>query len=768
MNIKKTTLQKSKYYNKLIILIVYFILFLLPCRFSGNEIENNYPCFAGSVYEGKIKKFHKNQWKVLPIRSEKEYKKGMTGGEAEQHLHGIARCLSKPDYIYLSHDVSGAWRSTNAGKTWHKTLDKGLYANKCQSIEVDPANPDIVFLIADNAWNRLAKDYKGLYRSINGGEDWELVLQTETNYDPKIHRIFRHNIAYDPTSAIGNKVQRWYAAFAGNGIFRSDDGGKSWPRKRLSSLRGHSIVYAITPHPKDGKTLYVATNKGFYISYSRGKNLKPTGNLPTGHISSIAVNIKNPHIVYIALKGKGLYRSTDNGKSFSMIKKFDTARVFINPGYPEIIYLTGLKSNTIISHDNGKTWYDDMETIPAPGLGRDGNLKSQLIKKLGKIIPPLRKRTKGSWKSRIAGELSGIVPNPENPDEAVAYSRATIWKTTDGGKTFKDSSTLFTGFAWGWSNSGAAFDLFDKNRFAFFNFDVGMTITNNGGKYFELRNKNISDWFRKGIISWIGTYSGAFQPVKGSKIIVASVGDYWRTQLMRSEDEGKTWNLIENLEENNNFFISFNYEKPNIVYAGNKISHDAGKTFTNINFGEYSERKPQVIGMCHSYPDTIYAIDKSRKIILKSDNTGKTWQKYANPGWKFSRMDSRPTFTVAPNNPDIIYTLDKTGDLATFNGRSWKSLNALKSAFGENPAHFARGNFIRAVTLDPGNPDIIYAGMAASGISHIWRSKDSGKTWQNITCNLARTGIGAISVNPHTGDIFTGSSKGTWILQDLK
>ena len=141
------------------------------------------------------------KWRTLPIRSQQEFEQGLPGGEGEQHLHSIARCLYHPKYIYLSHDVGGAWKSIDAGETWHKCSDAGLFLPFGQSIQVDPHNPDLVFLIVDNSYNWLAQAYEGLYRSTNGGVDWQLVLHTDVNYNSGIHRIYRHNIDYDLSSA---------------------------------------------------------------------------------------------------------------------------------------------------------------------------------------------------------------------------------------------------------------------------------------------------------------------------------------------------------------------------------------------------------------------------------------------------------------------------------------------------------------------------------------------------------------------------------------
>ncbi|MDY6934454.1 MAG: hypothetical protein SVZ03_09565 [Spirochaetota bacterium] len=672
------------------------------------------------------------RWRVLPIRSEEEYDQGKIGGEAEQHPHSIARSRSNPDIIYLSHDVAQLWKSVDAGETWEKPLGIGLWLNNGQSIEVDPVDPNTVFFIVAHSYNWLAEDYEGLYRSLDAGETWEFVLQTDTNYDSGIHRIHRHNIAYDLASVGIDSANRWYAAFPDNGLFRSDDGGSNWTL--ASSLAGHSIVYAVEAHPSDGQTLYLASSEGLFVSFDQGADLQVLGDLPNGAVSSIAIHPQNPQTIYTTIKGDGLYRSSNGGANFIEIRDFDASRVFINHGHPDVLYLVGISDNTITTHDGGMTWIEDMVTEPAPGLGRGG-----------------------SWKSRIAGELSGIVPNPNDPDEAVAYSRATLWKTTDGGHIFADSSTLFTGFAWSWWNKGAAFDPYNPERIAFFNCDVGMVITHNEGDFFEQRNAQAWDWYSSGYISWIGTYAGAIQPVPDSVIIVASVGGYFDTQLMRSTDEGETWELV-TTESEQNLFIAFHPDESSLVYAGNKISYDAGETFENVDFGQYNNYSPSILGMCLSDPDTIYAMDSGRYRILRSDDRGLNWYLYVQPGWRFRRLDSLPTFAVDPVDCDKIYTLFSDYDLAIFNGIEWRSTGVLGLSGGEE-----LGNFVRSVAIDPDNSDVIYAGMSASGGPCIFRSLDGGLTWEDITYNQPRTGVNAMAVNPHTSELYRGSAFGTWI-----
>jgi len=673
-------------------------------------------------------------WRVLPIRSEEEFNLGMIGGEATQHMHGIARSASNPDIIYTAHDVGQIWKSTDAGETWKNPLGKNLSLICGQSIEVDPVNPNIVFVIVAHVWNWLAEDYEGLYRSKDGGDTWEFVLPTETNF---INSGYKHNIAYDPASTTPSGASRCYVAFPENGLYRSEASGDNWIL--VSSLAGHAILHAIKTHPTDGQAVYLASSQGLFISNSRGENLQPLGNLPAGEVSSVEINPQDPNVIYATVKGQGLYRSQDAGGIFSLLRSFDASRVFINPGYPDVIYLVGTSSNAVISHDGGDTWIENMETVPAPGLGRPGS----------------------GWLGKIVGALTGIVPNPNDPNEGVAFSRATFWKTTDGGHTFVDSSTLFTGFAWSSWNDGIAFDPFNPDRFATFNCDVGPVITNNASDYFYKRQdgREAWRWYTEGLIPFLGTHAGDFQPVPDSQIMVASIGLYRRTQLMRSTDAGRNWELVTQGSENidKHLFIGFNTNDPNIVYAGDKISYDAGQTFSHVDFGSFNTYDPYIIGMCLSNPDTIYALDQDLYRIFRSDDRGVTWRLYAQPGWRFRRLDSQPTFAVDPVDCNKVYTL-KNYDLAVFNGKVWRDTGVLALAGGSELK-----NFIRSVTVDPNNSSIIYAGMYAAGISNLWRSQDNGYTWEDISYNLPRCGVAAMAVNPHTGELLVGSPFGTWV-----
>lgn len=106
------------------------------------------------------------------------------------------------------------------------------------------------------------------------------------------------------------------------GLFRSEDDGHSWKKITLSAKQPNFDIMAVTPDPKDPKTLYVATHEaGVFKSSDAGTTWKEINSGlggPDVHGLAIDPNDGKLHAL-VRDKGEGVYRSTNGGGKWSRV-----------------------------------------------------------------------------------------------------------------------------------------------------------------------------------------------------------------------------------------------------------------------------------------------------------------------------------------------------------------------------------------------------------------------------------------------------------------
>ncbi len=228
-------------------------------------------------------------------------------------------------------------RSADWGRTWQKTndgiryaADSGLSVKRIWHIRPGRlSEPGVVYAGVDPA---------GLFRSSNGGAAWEEVLglnrhPTRDKWTPGAGGMILHTILLPPENP-----ERIYVAISAAGVFRSDDGGKSW-QPRNKNTRADFLpttfpevgqcVHKLVLAPGSADLLYQQNHCGVYRSESAGDDWADISKgLPSRFGFPMAVHPRDSRMIWalphvgaefrVFPKGAVVaYRSTNGGRTWS-------------------------------------------------------------------------------------------------------------------------------------------------------------------------------------------------------------------------------------------------------------------------------------------------------------------------------------------------------------------------------------------------------------------------------------------------------------------
>ena len=237
----------------------------------------------------------------------------------------------------------------------------------------------------------------GVWKTINAGTTWTPIFDKESVYSIGCVTIDPNN-----TSVIwvgtGENVGGRHVGY-GDGVYRSEDGGKSW---KNIGLNDSEHISKIIIHPDDSNTLWVASQgplwrkggqRGLYKSTDGGKNFtRVLGNQEWTGVTDILIDPRDPNTLYAATwdrhrtvaayigggPGTGIHRSYDGGETWTELTtglptsnkgKLGIALSYQNP---DVIYaaieLDKRSGGVFRSEDRGSTWKKMSDTV-AGGTG---------------------------------------------------------------------------------------------------------------------------------------------------------------------------------------------------------------------------------------------------------------------------------------------------------------------------------------------------------------------------------------------------------------
>jgi photosystem II stability/assembly factor-like uncharacterized protein len=586
----------------------------------------------------------------------------------------------------------------------------------------------------------------------------------------------------------------FYIAAVNGGVWKTTDTGNTW--QPIFDAQDTGSVGAVAVAPSDPNVIYVgsgeglqrpdlATGDGVYKSTDAGKTWTHLGLPDAQQITAILVDPKDANRLYVAVQGhpygpskeRGVFRSTNGGQSFEKIlykdENIGAADLAFDPGKAQTIYavlwaarvapweirsgesFVAPGSGLYKSTDGGNNWRQLTRGLPSSddgGLGRMGvavapsqpnRVYASVEAKKGAGV--YRSDDGGeSWSlinsdRRIGGRgpgAMGIAVAPDNPD-VIYVANTTTWKSSDAGKTFVG----FRGAPGGddyqriWISS-------EHPQIIALSSDQGAVITVNSGASW-------SNWYNQPTAQFYHVTTDNRFPywVYGAQQESGSAGTMSRSDY--GEITFREWHSVGVFEYG---YIAVDPLDSNILYGARltrtnqALGEVADVTPEPVRRGEYRYDRTLPVAFSPVDPKALYF---AANVLFKSTDGGNSW-KVISPDLARSSYDTPPNLGVfAAYDPEkgkhrgVIYAVAPSFKDAntiwagTDDGLIYITQDAGKSWQNVTPPElkpWSKVSIIEASHFDAGTA---YAAINSFRLddlrAHIYRTRDFGKSWTEIT-----------------------------------
>ncbi len=453
----------------------------------------------------------------------------------------------------LAYDGVGVYKSTDEGNSWKF---KGLTGvGSIGKVVTNPTNSEEVYVAAmgylfENNVER------GVYRSQDGGDNWEQILFVSDSTGAI-------DLAIDPTNsdvlyaAMWERTRRLSKRQYGgatSGIYKSTDGGDTWTELRngLPSIAANKgrIGLAIAPsEPNILMAIYANQRgdfQGIYKSTNAGENWNKVGTI--GSVSfmwwfgKIFIDPITPDIVFAP--GLDLYQSRNGGTSFDNVSDnmhVDQHALFVHPMNTNFV-VAGNDGGVYISENGGSQWtkknnlpitqfYTCEIDFSEPNRLYGGTQDNHTIRTTTGDL--------ADWTALFGGDGFRVLVDPQ--DNRFVYGewqRGNLLRSTDGGLSFQNALNGVANNDRNNWNTPVAMD-FKEPAALYYGTQRIYKSTNRAARWMpispDLSNGNQSDNLTFGTITTIDVST-----VDG-KIIYAGTddGNVWNTL-----DGGSTWTKV--------------------------------------------------------------------------------------------------------------------------------------------------------------------------------------------------------------------------------
>jgi photosystem II stability/assembly factor-like uncharacterized protein len=584
----------------------------------------------------------------------------------------------------------------------------------------------------------------GIFKTTNGGTTWTPIFERQGT-------ISIGDLAVDPNNpdviwaGTGESNTRNSVSF-GDGIYKSNDGGKTWQHL---GLRNSDRISRIIINPHDTDTAYVGAlgrifgpgdERGVYMTTDGGKTWQKTLYIDSKHgVSDLDIDPSNPNILYAAMwhferkpwthrsggEQGGVFKSIDGGRTWTKLTKglpglMGRIGVKVAPSNPNVVYV-------IVESKEGTLYRSDDRGESFRQVSKQANIVSR-----GFYYTDMR-----------------VDPTNENKVYAVA---STLFVSIDGGRTFRSiTGRTHIDYHALWIDPKDPRRLWQGQ-------DGGIAVSYDGGERWEVVNNiplgqfyqihadnRLPFYWVSGGLQDNGSWTGPSRTREPAGIL----NDDWR---MISFGDGF---YMLNHADDPDLYLSEsqggNVVRTNFLTREQQLvtpQPGGGGPASNVKY-RFNWNSP-LVASPHD-KNTVYL---AGNLLFKSTDFGKTWaaisgdlttndpekQKDAGGPIAFENSTAEYHCTIisiaeSPVQAGLIWVGTDDGNLqiTTDAGKSWTNL--IKNVPGV-PANSP----VSHVEPSRAGANVAYISfdrhMFDDFRPHVFKTADSGRTWKNITGNL--------------------------------
>ena len=687
----------------------------------------------------------------------------MIGPDRGGRVTTVTGVPSEPNTFYMGSTGGGVWKTVDAGHTWTNVSDGFFKVASMGAVEVSLSDPKVVY--AGTGSSKIRSNVsigRGIYKSTDAGKTWSFIGLRDTGQIATV-RVHPTNPDIVFVAALGNP----FAANKDRGIYRSNDGGKTWKNVLFVSDEVGAADVEIQPgHPsvlfacmwrgqrKPWTIVSGGREGGIYKSTDGGDTWnKLAGGLPHELFgrANVAISNAKPERIYALIEakpGSGLYRSEDGGATWTLVN--GSASIITRPFYYTTVGVD--PNNADVVYVGDESWY----------RSADG----------GKTF-----RRAGA----PHGDHHDVWINPRNSQIMIQSNDGGANVSLDGGRTWSTQENQPT---------AEIYQVAVDDRYPYRVYGAQQDNTT-----VIVPSQPLGDGqaFRSGP----GCETGPIIPSPANPELVygSCKGQFSRLDL-RTSNEQQYWIGAQSLYGNPGDDLIYRFQRvspmevsphdPAVVYYGSQFVHrtrDGGVTWQKISpdMTAHPEGTQGASGepitrdaTGEEVYSTLYTIRESpvqKGVIWTGSNDGPIWVTRNNgdswadvtpqglpPGGRVQNIEPSPHRAGSAYAAVYRYLL---GDFAPYiyrtddYGKTWTRLTD-----GSNG--IAADEPTRVVREDPDRAGLLYAGTEFG----LYVSLDNGGRWQPLQLNLPVTPVTDIKV-AHKDLVVSTQGRSFWILDNL-